>query len=731
MVMKTHNPILTERANETRTGSARADLARGSATESSLPSEDDLVAIHRAIVFARELDDLEIKLRRQGRMLFQVSCAGHEAVQAVAAHLLDAKRDWFYPYYRDRTFALTLGMSPEDLLRQGLGKETDPSSGGRQMPNHFASPELHIVSQSSPTGTQFLQAVGTAEAGQIARESRADGETDTSVDLPEISDGEVVYVSSGEGATSEGEFFEAVSAACLKRLPVLFVIQDNEYAISVPVEEQTPGGSISRLLSGFPDLLSVAFDGTDVVETHEALSLAIDHCRSGKGPAVAHARVVRLSAHSDSDDDSVYRTEHEKTLDRSKDPLERIRSLMISESILSAREIDEIHREAKARFQAAADVVLEEVEPAVETAERYLFNPRTVTTHETAVAASDPDAAVNLVTAINRTLSTEMERDARIVVFGEDIADCSRVDQLDEVAGKGGVFKATAELQRGHGSHRVFNSQLAEASIVGRAVGMAARGLRPVVEIQFFDYIWPAMNQIRNEVAMMRWRSNNAFSCPLVIRAPIGGYIRGGAMYHSQSGEAIFCHCPGLRVVMPSNAQDASGLLRASIRSGDPVLFLEHKHLYRQKYASAPLPGPDYVIPLGKARTAREGDDVTLVTYGALVERSLEAAEALADEGIQVEVIDLRSLVPYDWDAIAASVERTGRLVVAYEENQSFGFGAEIAARAADELFEQLDAPVGRIGSLDTPVGYAEDLASGTLPSQDDLLAALRKTVKY
>ncbi len=685
--------------------------------------KEDLLWVYDLMVRARELDEAEIRLRRQGAFQFQLSCSGHEAIQAVAAKLLRPGKDWFYPYYRDRTFVYGLGMTPADLFRQPLGKRTDPSSGGRQMPNHFAAPELNIVSQSSPTGTQFLQAVGTAEVNKIVRS------LPPNPSLPPCSEDEVVYVSSGDGATSQGDFYEAISAASLNKLPVLFVIQDNGYAISVPTEVQTPGASISRTFSGFPGLFVRELDGVDVLDCFDGLGEAIAHCRSGKGPALLHARVVRLKPHSDSDDDLSYRSNSEKEEDEKRDPLPIFEQLMVEQGLVEPEDGERIRKDAHDEFQDIYDTVKEEEMPGAATVSRFVYNPEIVIDKENAPVVGGEK--ITMVEAINRALATEMQRDPRVVVFGEDVADCSKDQNLLDVKGKGGVFKVTHGLQARFGSTRVYNVPIAESGIIGRAIGMAARGLRPVVEIQFFDYIWPAMNQIRSELAMMRWRSNNAFSCPVVVRCPIGGYVRGGAIYHSQSAESMFCQCPGLRVVMPSNARDAIGLLRTAMRCGDPVMFFEHKHLYRQQYTRAPDPGPDYAIPLGKAATVRKGEDVTVVTYGAQVQKSLDAAEQLADEGFEVEVIDLRSLQPYDWEAISSSIRRTGRLVVVYEESKSFGFGAEIAARAAQELFSCLDAPVMRVSAKDTYVGFAQELVDACLPQVADICETLRRSVRF
>jgi len=691
--------------------------------ESSRLSRTTLLQLHRLMVTSRLVDEAERNLRRQGHSHFQMNCAGHEGVQAAATLSLRPGSDWFYPYYRDRTVILGLGVPARDVFLLSMGKASDPSSGGRQMPHHYGNRPLNIVSQSSPTGTQYLQAVGTAEVARIAAQSPR-----SSV-MPVFRDDEVVYVSGGEGSTSEGEFYEAISAAVIKRLPVLFLIQDNEYAISVPVEEQTPAGSISQVFQGCPGLLVKDVDGTDVLASHTALEDAVKHCRSGRGPALVHAKVARLGAHSDSDDDSAYRTEAEKRTDLARDPVSLFEARLLEAGLVTNDGLETIRSTLRGQVRLAADSALQAADPTAESVTRFIFDDDAPAVVETEPARVGPPR--NMIQAINRTLEVEMGLDPRVVIFGEDVADCSRQQHLDELKGKGGVFGATKNLQRLFGSHRVFNSPLAEASIVGRAVGMAVRGLRPVVEIQFVDFIWPAMQQIRSELALMRWRSNNVWTCPVVVRAPAGGYVRGGAIYHSQTAESIFSLCPGLHVAMPSNARDAAGLLRTAIRSDDPVLFLEHKHLYRQSYARAPDPGENYVVPFGKAKVVRDGKDVTVVTYGSQVQRSLEAAERVAERGTDVEVIDLRSLVPWDWETVAASVRKTGRLCVVYEEMKSFGFGAEIAARAAHELFEHLDAPVGRLGGQDVHIGYHPTLIEASLPTVDGIEKLIDETVRY
>jgi 2-oxoisovalerate dehydrogenase E1 component len=685
------------------------------------------------MVLSRAMDEAERRLRRQQKTFFHISSAGHEAVQAAASLLLRPSHDWFYPYYRDRTLCLGLGVTPRDMLLQAMAKASDPSSGGREMPCHFGSPALNIVNQSSPTGTQFLQAVGTAEAGAIARAAESfDGEggrSGASPRLPRFERDELVYVSGGEGSTSEGEFYEAISAACSRTLPVLFLIEDNEYAISVPVESQVPGGSISALVRGFPKLLVEEANGLDVLESYRALRRAIGYVRSGNGPALVHAHTVRLLPHSDSDDDRLYRPEAERAAEHARDPIPLFEDFIVQEGLLRTEDIDSVREAARKEIDAAIESARREADPDPGTATLHVFSSRPAVEVEIEPATEGP--ALTMVEAIRRTLELEMERDPRIVVFGEDIADCSRRQNLDQVPGKGGVFKVTRNLQRKFGDHRVFNTPIAEAGIVGRALGMAVRGLIPVAEIQFFDYIWPAMHQLRNELSVLRWRSNNGFAAPVVLRVPIGGYLTGGGPYHSQSAVSIFAQCPGLRIVMPSNARDAAGLLRTAVRCGDPILFFEHKHLYRQPYAKSPDPGPDCAIPLGRARTVRPGKDVTVVTYGALVEKSLRAADEASSAGVEAEVIDLRSLQPYDWEAIQESVRRTNRVVIAYEDSRSHGFGAEIAARIADELFADLDAPVIRVASVDCPVAYSPALERATLPQVADISAALRRAAAY
>jgi 2-oxoisovalerate dehydrogenase E1 component len=682
---------------------------------------------YRWMILSRKLDDKEIQLKSQSRIFFQISGAGHEAVLVAAARALRPGYDWFYPYYRDRALCLALGVTPFEMLLQAVGAKDDPASGGRQMPSHWGHRTLHIVSEGSPTGTQCLHAVGCAEAGRLYDR------------LPEIRDrdskqrpDEVVYVSLGEGATAEGEFWESLNTACGKRLPIVYLVEDNGYAISVPKEVATPGGDISRIVQAFPHLLVMPVDGTDYGESARVLEQAVLYARERRGPSLVHAHVVRPYSHSLSDDERLYKTPAEREAESARDPIALMRRRLLEDGESTEDELQQMADAVEREVNDAADRALRAARPAKNTAALWVFSPDVDPASAAFATAAVPSGRPEtMVAAINRTLRDEMARNPAIVVFGEDVADATREAALSAVPGKGGVFKVTHGLQRTFGARRVFNSPLSEANIIGRAVGMATRGIKPVVEIQFFDYIWPAMMQLRNEMAMLRYRSGNNFSCPMVVRVPIGGYLRGGAPYHSQSGESIFAHCPGIRIVYPSNAVDAAGLLRTAIRCDDPVLFLEHKHLYRQTYNKGAYPGPDFMVPMGRGSLAREGDDVVVLTWGALVQRSVLAAQQAEKDGISAAVFDLRSIVPCDWDGVARLVRRTSRVVIAHEDNVTCGFGAELAARIASDLFEHLDAPVCRVAALDAPVAYCPDLEEVILPQSADVLEAIRRTARY
>ena len=703
-------------------------------------SKEQLLEFYRLMLLSRRVDDREILLKRQQKIFFQISCAGHEALLVAAGMALRPGYDWFFPYYRDRAICLALGNTAEEQLLQAVGAAEDPASGGRQMPSHWTSKRLNIVSPSSSTATQCLHAVGCAEAGRYFHtHPHAAGKPSEPghPDYRQFKDvrfeaDEVVYVSIGEGSTSQGEFWESLNTASNLKLPVLYVVEDNGYAISTPVEANTPGGNISRLVANFPNFHFAEVDGTDAVASYEAMVEAVAYCRAGLGPALVHGHVVRPYSHSLSDDESQYRSAEELEADALRDPIARMQAWLIGNGVADDVALRQIEKSVEVEVQRASDRALAAAPPQPSSILHHVYSEDLKPTDE--VFATQPPAPETdapdrtMLDGINVCLRDEMRRDERIVVFGEDVADATRDADLraGKFKGKGGVFKVTAGLQKEFGSERVWNSPLAEANIAGRAIGMAVRGLKPVVEIQFFDYIWPAMHQMRNELSVMRWRSNGTFTCPLVMRVPIGGYLTGGSIYHSQSGESLFTHTPGVRIVMPSNALDAVGLLRTAIRCDDPVLFFEHKNLYRGTFERAPYPGPEYTVPFGKAKVVKEGKHLSVITYGAVVPRALQAAQRMQRErGVDVEVIDLRSLAPFDWDAIATSVRKTNRVIVAHEDMLSWGYGAEIAARIGEELFHDLDAPVRRVAGMDTFVAYQPLLEDVILPQADRIFAAM------
>ena len=694
------------------------------------PDSDTLLRWYRTMFTARCIDDREKALYTQGKVFFQIAGAGHEAVQVVLGDLLRPGTDWLCLYYRDRALALSLGQPALSQFLQAVAAADDPNSRGRQMPAHFGDRRFNMISSSSPTGTQFLHAVGAAEAGL-----RAGQMPELQQHVTSFAEDEIVVCCTGEGATSQGEFWEALNTACNLKLPVLFVVQDNEYAISVPVEVQTAGGSISRLASSFPDLKIAECDGTDMLDSHQAAGQAVRWCRDRRGPALLHAHTTRPYSHSASDDEGLYRSPAERAAQDSRDPLKRGRQLLLDRGVASEHDLAKHEADIYAEVARVADEALTRSQPAPDTVTKWLYSETADSCGSGFDTEDHPafrdDRPLTMVDLINRCLHDEIERDPRVIVFGQDVADASREEVLDEVKGKGGVFKATNGLQRRFGGNRVYNTPLAEANIIGRAVGMAARGLKPVVEIQFFDYIWPAFMQLRNELATMRYRSGDIWSSPVVVRTTYGGYIKGG-IYHSQTGAALFAHTPGLRVVLPSNALDASGLLRTAIRCEDPVIFLEHKHLYRQVHNKGADPGPGYMIPFGKAKVVRPGHDVTVVTCGALVKRTMDAARRAEERhGVSTEVIDLRTLSPLDMDTVAGSVKRTNKVIVAHEDALSFGIGAEVAAKIADDLFPWLDGPVRRVASLDTWVAFAPDLEKVILPQIEDVLEAILELAEW
>ncbi len=667
---------------------------------------------------SRAVDDREIALQKQSRVFFQISGAGHEALLLGLAHELRPGYDWFFPYYRDLALMLGLGISAEQVLLQAVGSADDPASGGRQMPAHWGDRKRNVVTQSSPTGSQCIPAVGCAEAGRYIVRRPGLG-------LPAHGD-EVTYVSLGEGATSEGEFWESLNTACTEHLPVLFVVADNGYAISVPSSEQSPA-PINELVSGFAGLQVRSIDGTDYFAVRRTARKVVSHVRAGVGPALIHAKVTRPYSHSAADTQSKYRLAQEMEWEEKHDPIDRLERTLIDGGVLTPDEAADVRAEARQIVADAAKRALAGARPDVASVLDHVVALPDIPDPGEAATGPDGDDVVAMGESIRRALHDVMEGDERIRVFGEDVADAREAIMAD-VEGKGGVFGTTHGLQRSFGRARCYNTPLAEANIIGRAVGQAIRGLRPAPEIQFFDYIWPAMQQIRSEAATIRWRSNGEFTCPTVMRVPIGGYLQGGSIWHSQSGESIFAHIPGLLVAFPSRASDAAGLLRAAFQCEDPVLFLEHKHLLRQPYTKDPFPPADFVVPFGKGRYVTRGNDLTIVTWGATVERSRLAAEQLAEtDGASIEIIDLRTLVPWDQEMVAESVTKTSRLLVVHEDVVRGGFGGEISAWAAEQSFWQLDAPIGRVGAQECHVAYAPELEKAILPQPDDIATAAHR----
>ncbi|HXX91868.1 MAG TPA: dehydrogenase E1 component subunit alpha/beta [Acidimicrobiales bacterium] len=691
----------------------------------AFPADELLADFHTALV-SRALDDREILLQKQSRVYFQISGAGHEVLLTALARSLRSGSDWFFPYYRDRALVLALGVSPLAMLLQAVGSAEDPASGGRQMPCHFGDAARHVVTQSSPTGSQCIPAVGCAEASRyIVRRPGLPG-------CEAVGD-EITYVSLGEGATSEGEFWESLNTACRLHLPVLYVVEDNGYAISVRAEDQAPA-PVSELVRGFRGLAVTKVDGWDYATCRAKGARAIARVRAGEGPGLLHARVTRPYSHSSADAQSKYRDAAELADEAAHDPIDTLERALIDAGVLDPDGAAAMREAARAEVAAAADAALAAPRPDPARVTDNVVGPTSVVLARAgargdAAGATGTGEPLVMAEAIRAALHELFGADERIRLFGEDVADADeRV--LADVEGKGGVFGVTQGLQRRFGSARCYNTPLAESNIVGRAVGQAIRGLRPCAEIQFFDYIWPAMQQLRSEAATIRWRSNGAFSCPIVVRVAIGGYLTGGAIWHSQSGESIFAHTPGLLVVMPSRARDAVGLLRSAFTAGDPVLFLEHKHLYRQRYAADPMPPSGFTIPFGRGAIVRPGRDLTVVTWGATVQKSLEAAEQLAAEGCEAEVIDLRTVSPWDRELVCASVERTSRLLVVHEDTLTGGFGAEVAAHVAEHCFWALDAPVGRVAATDTFVPYEPTMEQAVLPQVGDIVAGAQRVTQ-
>lgn len=691
-----------------------------------------LTKMYRNSYLSRKIDDAEISMKKQSKAFFQISGAGHEGILSAVSLILKPSYDYFLTYYRDRALCTGLGVTPYEMLCQANGNTGDTASHGRQMPAHFANVKLNIVSRSSCTGSQFLQACGTAEAGQFFDKMSRDGVDHSH----EYHKDEIVYVSCGDGTTSQGEFWEGLTTACVNKLPVMFTVQDNGFAISVPTSVQTPSGSISKCLDRFPGLEIFECDGTCPIDSYDTVKKAEAHLRAGKGPVLVHAHVTRPYSHSLSDDQGFYRTKQELADEASIDTLNTYPEFLIKAGILTAEEKKVIEDEVKLEVKEAMKEALETAWPEQSTYMDHLYSmdvdPTSSEFETEANFQGKPD--IPMAGAINAVLRSEIQKNPMMRIFGEDVADFSELHKLDDenLKGKGGVFKVTAGTQRVSKEGQVFNSPLAEANIIGRAIGMAMRGIKPVVEIQFFDYIWTAYMQLKNEMGTTRYRSGGDYKCPMVVRVPIGGYLKGGAIYHSQSGESLFTHCPGIRVVYPSNALDAAGLLRTAIRCDDPVMFLEHKHLYYQGYNRTADPGDDYMIPFGKARVVKEGNDVTIVAWGALVQKAIEASKKIEDEtGKTVEILDPRTISPFDMEAVKKSLSKTNRILICHEEHKTSGFAGEIAARINEECFEELDAPIMRVAAKDVHCAYNPGLEEVILPQINDVYAQLKNLVEY
>jgi 2-oxoisovalerate dehydrogenase E1 component len=690
-------------------------------------SKADLSWFLKNVFESRKTDDAEITMKKQNKAFFQISGAGHEGILSAVAKVLKPKHDYFIPYYRDRALVLGLGHSVYEQLCQANGNTGDTASHGRQMPAHWGNVKLNIVSKSSCTGTQFLQACGIAEAGLHLKNMNLK-------DSPVYHEREIVYVSCGDGTTSQGEFWEGLTTACVSKLPVLFMVEDNGYAISTPVWMNTPGGSISKALESFPGLKIFVCDGNCPIESYDTMVEVEKYLRAGHGPALVHASVTRPYSHSLSDDHGYYRTKEDLADEHYRDVFNSFPRFLTETGLFTTDEV-------KAHLDEATAFVREEMNRALNTAwplkSTYMDHLYSEIDPSSSDFETSPEFSgkedIPLATAINMTLKSEIKKNPLMMVFGEDVADFSEVEKYDnpDLKGKGGVFKVTHGVQKVAKPGQVFNSPLAEANIIGRAIGMAMRGLKPVVEIQFFDYIWTAYMQLKNEMATTRYRSGGDFKCPMVVRVPIGGYLRGGAMYHSQSGESLFTHNPGIRVVYPSNALDAMGLLRTAIRCDDPVMFLEHKHLYYQGYNRSADPGEEFMIPFGKARVVKEGTSATIVAWGALVQKAVEAAKEFEKEGHTIEILDARTIAPFDFEAVFKSLKKTHRLLICHEEHKTSGFAGEIAARVNEEAFEALDAPILRVCSEDVHVAYCPDLEEVILPQTSHVLTALRKLLAY
>ncbi len=694
----------------------------------------ELIEILENVYTSRKVDDAEITMKKQSKAYFQISGAGHEGILSAAARVLKPKHDWFLCYYRDRALCLGLGVTPYEMLCQANANIGDKASHGRMMPAHWGHVDLNIVNKSSCTGTQFLQACGLAEAGlwykRLTKEYKIKGHE------KKYFDDEIIYVSTGDGTIAQGEFWEGLTTACVNNLPVLFMVEDNGFAISTPTNVQYPEGNISKTLANFPGLKIFTTDGNCPIESFATMSDAVAFMRKERKPALVHASVTRPYSHSLSDDHGMYRTKAELAAESAIDVFNAYPKFLVESGVLTQKECDDVLKKCAANVKEAMEKCLATPWPETSTAMDHLYSTEkeisSTALFEREANFSGKDD-VPMAASINKVLRSEFNKNPLLRMWGEDVADFFEKERLKnpDLKGKGGVFKITANVQRESRDGQVFNSPLAEANVVGRAIGAAIRGIKPVVEIQFFDYIWTAYMQLKNEMATLRYRSGGDFTCPMVVRVPIGGYLKGGAIYHSQCGETLFTHVPGIRVAFPSNSADAAGLLRTAINADDPVMFLEHKHLYYQGYNRAADPGEEYMIPFGKAKVVREGSDATIVAWGALVQKSIEAAKKMEAEGHSVEVIDLRTLAPYDFEAIKKSITKTSRLMIAHEEQKTSGFAGEISARVTEECFELLDAPILRVGAMDTHCAYNPGLEDVILPQISHVEEVLRKLLAY
>lgn len=670
------------------------------AKEIAIQGKEYCLSVLETALRSRLLDEKMNKLVRQNKGgTFFLSNAGHELIGAISALNMQPGKDWALPYYRDRTFAIGYGTTSKEILVTAMAKEGDHHSGGRMMPEHFSDRQKRIVCQSSIVGSQYLHAVGIAKS--IAMKGKD----------------EVVYVSGGDGSTSQGDFHEALNFASIHQLPVIFVVQNNGWAISVSVDEQTAGGDITKCISSIPGLRVETIDGCDFKETTKTMKEVIAHAREGKGPVVVNAILPRLGAHSNSDDPKRYLSESSLTEIHQKDPIPKYINWLIEMGVFSEEEIDDIRSRLFNEIEEASKEAEQVPAQPVELATEHVFKHSPLP-HLRKIFAKEQQEVV-IVDAINHALDEEMTRDDSVVVFGQDVAH-----------GKGGVFGVTKGLTDKYGD-RCFNTPLAESTIVGIAAGMSMAYHRPVAEIQFADYAWTAMNQLINELASIHYRSNGEWNCPLVIRMPCGGYIQGGP-YHSQNIEAYLAHTPGLKVIYPSNAEDAKRLMKASIHDANPVVFLEHKGIYRQRAFSARKEPMDHELTLiGKANVIREGHDLTVIGYGMMAVQLNDVATQLSKEGISIEVIDMRTIAPIDKETIIESVKKTGKLCIVHEAAKTCGFGAEIAASIAEEVFEYLDAPIKRIAGKDCPVPYNKELENAVLPQKQDLINQIRQLASF